>query len=206
VKHHSFFASILVVLLINFALDMYVNLRIVTSKFSPSDWAVRVMIGAAVLSLMSGCAVLPIPFNPQNEQTNSNTAEGAWLVLDAVDTLQTVQIAKHPACYREADPIAAKLYGSDHPNVGRVIGTNLILALGHTMVTSWLDDEVARHEMLNDDSVGPWYVGRVVWHVVLIVGTGSAVAGNHSLGLGLTSANTCAAESRPAPPTTVLLH
>lgn len=171
-----------------------------------------VLLGALALS---GCAVLPIPLSPENEQYNSNTAEGTWLVLDAIDTMQTVQIAKHPECYHEADGIAAMLYGGQHPNVGRVIGTNLVLAIGHTMVTSWLDDEVASHEMTDTahpelpGTVGPWYVGRIVWHAVSILGTGIAVGGNYNNGLMLNHVD-CTPISTyhgpMTPPTTVLLH
>lgn len=138
----------------------------------------------AAIFCMSGCAVLPVPLSPANEQYNSNTAEGAWLVLDAVDTYQTMHIRKGTSCDHEADPFAAALYGSKYPKPGRVLATNLVLALGHTMVTSWLDDEVAKHEMLNDDSVGPWYVGRIVWHVTSIIATGSSVLNNKRLGCG----------------------
>lgn len=138
----------------------------------------------AATASISGCAVLPVPLSPENEQYNSNTAEGAWLVLDAVDTYQTMHIRKGTSCDHEADPFARALYGSEYPKPGRVLATNLVLALGHTMVTSWLDDEVAKHEMLNDDSVGPWYVGRIVWHVTSIVATGTSVLNNKHLGCG----------------------
>lgn len=138
--------------------------------------------------LMSGCAVLPIPLNPQSEQQNSNYAEGAFLALDSIDTLQTINIAKHPKCWREADPWAAKMYGTDHPSVGEVVGVNLALMLVHTMVASWLDDEVAKHVAMDAatpglDSVGPWYVGRIVFHMVSIGASGAAVLNNKHLGI-----------------------
>lgn len=155
-------------------------------RFNPEGMqhiAVLFAVSALLLATacVSGCAVLPVPLSPANEQYNSNTAEGAWLVLDTVDTYQTMRF--DGKC-RETDPIAAKLYGSDYPKPGRVLATNVALALVHTMVTSWLDDEVAKHEMLNDDSVGPWYVGRIVWHVTSIVATGASVINNKHLGCG----------------------
>lgn len=137
----------------------------------------------AMLVLLSGCASFPVPLNPQSEQQNSDYAEGAFLALDTIDTLQTINIAKHPNCWREADPFAAKIYGTDHPSVGKVIGINIALMLAHTMLASWLDDEVATHESANDGSVGPWYVGRIVFHVVSIVGSGAAVLNNKHLGI-----------------------
>lgn len=149
-------------------------------------------VGVCVAALcLSACADFPRPLAPLHDSYNSDTAELSWLALDAIDTAQTVQIARHPKCYREADSMAARMYGSDHPDVGKVVAINLALAFTHTVVTSWLDDKVAEHDMLNDGSVGPWYVGRIVWHVFSIVGSGAAVAGNFGIGLTPTSARGC---------------
>lgn len=150
----------------------------------------RVALGLACLLLavvnMEGCAMLPIPFQPANEQYNSNMAEGAWLVLDAVDTAQTMHIrANNPTCSYEADPLARAVYGGREPSPSRVLLTNLALATVHTMVTSWLDDEVAKHDLANDGSVGPWYVGRIAWHTVSIVVSGASVINNHRNGCAL---------------------
>lgn len=121
---------------------------------------------------------------PTNE--DSARAEGAWLVLDAVDTLQTVQLAKHPACYREDDKAAVWLYGSEHPAAARVALTNVVLAISHTMVTAWLDDRVDAAR--DTDSYGPWVVTRFVWHAISLGASGAAVANNFSKGLTPTSA------------------
>lgn len=149
-------------------------------------------VGVCVAALcLTACSDFPRPLAPLHDDYNSDTAELSWLALDAIDTSQTIQIARHPKCYREADPMAARMYGSDHPNVGTVVALNLALAFGHSVVTSWLDDKVATHEMANDGSVGPWYVGRIIWHVVGIVGTGAAVAGNFGIGLTPMGARGC---------------
>lgn len=143
-------------------------------------------IGLLVLVLLlGGCAALPMPLQPVNQQYNSNMAEGGFLVLETVDTLQTMHIRKGTSCDHEADPIAAFIYGSKYPKPGRVLVTNLALMTVHTMVTSWLDDEVATHDQANDGSVGPWYVGRVAWHAVSLVAAGSSVISNHSRGCAL---------------------
>ena len=139
-----------------------------------------------IACLASGCAALPMSMQPSDQ--TSAYAEGTFLALDTIDTLQTVTIAKHPKCWREADPVAAKLYGSDHPSAGKVIGINVLLMVAHTMVASWLDDEVDKHVALDNatpglDSVGPWYVGRVVFHAVSIVGSGAAVMSNKAKGI-----------------------
>lgn len=150
-------------------------------------WPYRVaFMGALLLLLVSlqGCAMLPVPLQPQNEQYNSNMAEGAWLVLDGIDTLQTMHLKRdrNPTtvvtCNREADPLAVKVYGTQYPSPSRVLLTNIALATVHTMVTSWLDDEVAKHDQANDGSVGPWYVGRIAWHTVSIAFTLHSVINN----------------------------
>src|SRR5271170_3007539 len=67
---------------------------------------------------LPGCAMLPIPFQPANDQYNSNMAEGAWLVIDGVDTAQTMHLKeiRNPTtrvtCNHEGDPFAVKVYGS----------------------------------------------------------------------------------------------
>lgn len=137
-------------------------------------------------AFLSGCAALPAFMQPTNEI--SQDAESTWLALDAVDTLQTVQIAKHPNCWHEADGIAAKLYGGDHPSIGAVVGINVVLAAAHTMVAAWLDREVDKHMAADAatpglDSVGPWYSARIVFHTVSLGGTGYAVMQNSFNGI-----------------------
>lgn len=142
------------------------------------------------LLVLGGCAALPMPFQPKSDE-NSNYAEGGFLVLATVDTLQTIQIAKHPACYYEADPIARALYGTRHPSVGKVIGINLLMITAHTMVASWLDDKVAAENAEYDAEdkygVGPWYGLRVVFHAVSLGLESSAVLNNYNRGIHLTS-------------------
>lgn len=146
------------------------------------SWA---LLGAVWCFILTGCAALPMPLQPQAEQYNSNQAEGAWLVLDGVDTLYTMHMRKGTECDHEGDPLAAHIYRSQNPPAARVLGINLLLALGHTMVTSWLDDEVAKHDKADDGSVGPWYVGRIVWHTASILYSGIGAYEGHSHGCSL---------------------
>lgn len=136
---------------------------------------------------LSGCATVE-PGRMFPREHGSRVAEKTWLALDAIDTMQTVQIARNPSCFREANPLAASLYGDDHPQAGRVVSTNVVLALVHSKVSRWFDDHVALAASRGDDSVGPWYVGRIAWHAVSIVGTGAAVASNFNQHIGATSA------------------
>jgi hypothetical protein len=122
--------------------------------------------------------------NIVSEEKASMYAEGAWLVLDGIDTAQTMRIAREPNRFQENDPIAAALYGGKHPNQYRVLGINVALAFAHTLVTSWLDDEVSQREISDPHgTLGAWYCARVAWHVVSILGSGSAVIHNYSIGV-----------------------
>lgn len=167
-----FFFLLLTVLLAFIHLREPLRLRFVV--------ALAVVVWVAVA--LSGCAALPMPLQPATDN-NSNIAEGGFIVLAAVDTVQTMHIRQGTSCDHEADPIAADLYGSRYPKPGRVLLTNLALITVHTMVASWLDDEVEAHK--TSDSAGAWYVGRVVFHGVSLVGEGLAVANNQSKGCKL---------------------
>lgn len=136
---------------------------------------------------VGGCATVE-PGRMFPREHGSRVAEKTWLALDTIDTMQTVQIARNPSCFREANPVAASLYGSDHPSGGRVVLTNALLGLVHSKVSRWFDDRVAIARVRDDDSVGPWYVGRIAWHAVSLVGTSAAVANNFSQGINPTSA------------------
>lgn len=137
---------------------------------------------AAVVLFLSGCAVLPMPLQPETEN-NSNYAEGGFLVLATVDTLQTMHIRRGSSCDHEADPIAAALYGSKYPKPGRVLVTNLAMITVHTMIASWLDDEVESHKTA--DTAGLWYSGRLVFHGVSLLAEGISVVNNRSRGCAL---------------------
>jgi hypothetical protein len=160
----------------------------------PSQRRLAQLLGLLVVVLLfalcSGCTVFepiaPVGMFPREQSTR--TAETVWQGLHAIDTAQTVQIARHPQCYREANPLAAKVYGTEHPSPSRVMLTNVALGLVHARVSRWFDDGVERAQLRADDSVGPWAVGRIAWHAVSILGTSGAVANNFSQGLTPTSA------------------
>lgn len=148
------------------------------------------LMAAIILALLTGCAALPMPFQPHTQE-DSNYAEGTFLALATIDTMQTVQIAKHPKCYYESDPLARALYGTKHPSVGKVIGINVLMITAHTMVASWLDDKVAaesaRYDAEDKYGAGPWMMARFVFHVVSIGGEASATLNNWNRGIRLTS-------------------
>lgn len=139
----------------------------------------KLAILAALSAAMTGCAAFPT--FPTND--GSRAAETAWLALDAIDTAQTVQFTRHPACYHEADPFAARLYGSSTPPPGRVLAVNTVLALVHPAVSRWFDDHAEAAYEADDDTVGLWYVGRGLWHLISIAASAKSVANNFGHGI-----------------------
>lgn len=107
---------------------------------------------------LSGCAT----------QQSSNEAEGAWLVEEVAATAQDVQIAKHPCCYSE--PL-----GASHPSDGVVVLEHGALMIAHTLLTSWMDDEVARHP--DSDA---WLITRFSWGALSLLGTGWEIGRNYN--------------------------
>lgn len=131
------------------------------------------LIGLAVLSC-SGCALVA-PY----ENGTVRTMEYTWLGMHAVDTYQTVQIARNPHCMREANPLAEAVYGTDHPSPSRVIATNVGLGYLHYRIGGWIDARTERAAADPDDtSYGGWYLFRAAWHGVALIGTGYAVLHN----------------------------
>jgi len=131
--------------------------------------------------LLPGCAMLPMPLQPS--ERSSQYQEAVWQALDTVDTAQTVQIARHPVCYFEGDPLARLMYGGPHPSESKVIAVNALMAGVHSFVSSWLDVQVARESVEHPDSMRAWKIARQTWYVVSFVYSGAAVARNFREGI-----------------------
>lgn len=99
----------------------------------------------------------------------------AWLVLHAVDTLQTYHAAQEPNCYKEGDSITRSLIGS-HPSDGEVIAWSLGSAALHLGVTELL--------LRNDHPKL-----AKAWQYVRIGVSLDAVYNNHSAGIRIGSSN-----------------
>jgi hypothetical protein len=138
---------------------------------------------ALVLFGLCGCAsIAPIGMFPREQGTRA--AEGVWLSLHTVDTLQTVQIARNPQCFYEADPLAVGIYGSQHPNESRVLLTNVVLGAIHPVVSRWFDEHVEQSYNDDTETANLWAMGRIGWHAISIIGTGVSVANNFRRGIG----------------------
>lgn len=140
-----------------------------------------------IVASLSGCSLVA----PYTNDT-TRTVERTWLVMHAVDTAQTVTIARSPTCLREADPVAANIYGSEHPSAGRVIAINAALGYAHYRIGGWIDYRTQQAAIDPDDtSYGGWYLFRAAWHGVALIGTGFAVVHNAQAHVGPFSAETC---------------
>lgn len=136
------------------------------------------LAAAAVAAILSpGCASL------QFTTDGARTAELSWLAMHAVDTAQTVTIARSPQCLWEGNPLAVAVYGSKHPSVARVVATNTAMAGLHWAAGAWLDKH-AEQAMQDGAARAPlWYLGRGAFYALSFAGTGRAVLGNVQLGV-----------------------
>jgi hypothetical protein len=150
---------------------------------TPGLSVITLLLTLLLLLVLSGCAaIMPLPERTY-ETRAAQTAELGWLALHAVDTAQTVTIARSPGCLREANPIASAIYGTDHPSPERVMLTNVALGWVHYELGGWLDRNTQRAFAEESGARGGWYVARGAFYVVSFLGTGSAVGGNYSMGI-----------------------
>lgn len=136
---------------------------------------IAVLLTVLLLLLLSGCTTYAT--------RDARNAEYAWLALDAVDTAQTVTIARSPECLYEADPLAVFVYGTEHPSTGRVLMTNAVLAYGHYQLGGWIDRHTERAFAQESPARGGWYVTRAAFYVVSFLSTGIAVTNNAAMGI-----------------------
>lgn len=105
-----------------------------------------------------------------------STPEKAWQGMHAIDTLQTIQIAKHPDCYMENTSAWAI---GEHPSTGRVLVFMAAASYLHAKVSYLLDDYGA----------DPTWIRA--WDWISLLTKGYTVGHNFSIGLGVTSAKGC---------------
>lgn len=141
--------------------------------------------------LLSGCsAVMPLPESTYETKVTHRT-ELAWQALNALDTAQTVTIARSPDCLYEDNKMAAAIYGGEHPSTSRVLATNVLLAWGHYELGGWLDRRTQAAVDADSPLRGLWYTSKVAFYAVSFLGTGYAVSNNLSLGIRPFSTKEC---------------
>jgi hypothetical protein len=116
-----------------------------------------------------------------------NTQLGLTALM-AVDTAQTVTIGRS-ACLREANPIAAAVFGTDMPSPQRVLVTNALYMGAHWLLGSFLDRKAHAPVDLSIDAVEDiarrerWQRLQKVYWVATGIGHGFAVASNTRKGI-----------------------
>lgn len=136
----------------------------------------RTTIAALFAVLCAGCSTY----------TNSHTrnAELTWLVVHAIDTAQTVTIARSPECLWEDAPLARMVYGTKHPSVERVLVTNTAMAWAHWQLGAWLDSHTQSATAdEGNNNAALWHIGRFGFYALSFAGSGTAVIGNVRLGI-----------------------
>ena len=124
--------------------------------------------------------VFSVVFKPLRGETAYE--ETAWQLLNVIDGLQSVQIARNPKCYAEVGTPEYFGVGS-HPSVATSVAFTVVFAGAHWGVTRILENFVD-----DDDSVRNL---QRVWQGVSLVTKAATVVNNHNIGLGLTSSHGC---------------
>jgi hypothetical protein len=125
----------------------------------------RLLAAASFLSALAACSAT-------EWSTETKLEEGTWQALHVVDTVQTMEIARNPACYTEVElgPIIGY-----HPSTSRV--------------AAWSASEIALHAgvtaLMEDYDVPRWI--RRGWQSAWIGSAANGVSVNFQAGLGVGS-------------------
>jgi hypothetical protein len=64
-------------------------------------------------------------------------------------------------------------------------------SLGHAAISRWLDTNTEEAFANEERARGGWYIGRLAWYTVTLVGKYYTVAHNNSIGLGPFNRESC---------------
>jgi len=120
--------------------------------------------------LLSGCVNV-------REMTGT---EVAWQTMNAIDIVQTLQVAKFPECYEESNWMTKALIGK-HPSESEVLAVGVLYGWGHAKISEMIRSRMTFDE--NGDPSNAWEAVNIVWNLFSFVGTGSAVLHNHQIGV-----------------------
>jgi hypothetical protein len=102
--------------------------------------------------MLTGCAELRSPSYP----------EIAYQIANGYDFAQTVNTARGAKCgYYEKDPVTSQIIGT-HPTVPAVEGMWAAQALGHYLISNWLDREI---DATDSDA---WRGVRIIWFALTL--------------------------------------
>lgn len=138
---------------------------------------------ALVAATLSGCSSMSFATSSNRNKQLGLTA------LMAVDTAQTVTIARNSDCLMEANPVAVALYGSDAPTQKQVLLVNAAYVAGHWALGSYLDRKIAAPVDLSIDATEDmerrksWRIVRGLYQALTFLGHGAAVVTNAQRGI-----------------------
>lgn len=112
--------------------------------------------------------------------TETTVAEASWQALNIIDTMQTIQTAKNPACYKELGQMSIV---SEHPSVKEVYIGMAVFSVAHYLVAKGLD-----HLVIHDQN---YMVLQRIYQYTGLVFKGYSIGHNASIGLGLNHSKSC---------------
>ncbi len=153
------------------------------------------MIYAAIFLMiaLTGCSSLGFVSRQSLDKQIGLTA------LMLADTAQTVTIARS-SCLYEANPIAAGVFGSEHPSPQRVLLINAVYIAAHWAAGSWLDRKAESPVDLSVDAITDvrrrqrWRVLRSTYQWATLIGHGAAVTSNAANGIKPFSSYHCGSQ------------
>lgn len=149
-----------------------------------------------LLALTTGC-VSTNPGAMEFATSSNRNKQLGMTALMALDTAQTVTIARNSDCLMEANPIAAAIYGSDAPTQKQVLLTNAVYIASHWALGSYLDRKINAPVDFKVDAATDmdrrkgWRIVRGLYQALTFLGHGAAVLTNAERGINPASNYSC---------------
>lgn len=143
--------------------------------------------------IAAGCALSACTFTT----TAARNQQFALTALMAVDTAQTVTIARSSECLYEAEPLAAAAFGTRTPSPQRVLLTDAAYIAGHWMLGAYLDRRANQSVDFSIDAEqdiarkAKWRRLQRVYQWLTFIGHGTAVLHNQAKGIKPFSSYRC---------------
>lgn len=156
------------------------------------------LVCVASLFGMSGCASAD---GPRAFQFATAEARNTQVALTGLMALDTAQTASFGDCFREANPLAVAVYGTDRPSPKQVLITNTVYIAAHWAAASYLDRKAeapidlsltAEQDMARRSR---WRFMRGLYQFLTAFGHGAAVINNQLAGIRPFSTPKCGPQS-----------
>jgi hypothetical protein len=158
------------------------------------------LVCVASLFGMSGCVSTSVD-GPRAFEFATTEARNTQVALTGLMALDTAQTASFGNCFREANPLAVAVYGTDRPSPKQVLITNTVYIAAHWAAASYLDRKAeapidlsltAEQDMARR---GRWRFMRGLYQFLTAFGHGAAVINNQLEGIRPFSTPKCGAQS-----------